>query len=554
MKQKLALLLALAMLCVVFAGCSGGASSSSSASTGGSSSSSTSTASSASDTSSQPDTDPVSVSGEFPDFSYVDGIDTSEFVTVDWLMVGDVPDNGQTDAVLEKINEILRRELNCELRLSFIGWTEYLSNYNLRLASGEALDIVYCADWLDAKMNASRGAYLPLDDLLPVYAPNFWNDVKPEEWDQARDAEGHIFQLPMNNHAFYGLSAMFYRNDWAKEAGFTDGIHSFDDMGKYWQWVVDNHSDVVPWNTAGDLDSNQLLNMYMFDKTDCINCIGSGSFNIILGESNDNPYQLLNAVEQDWFLDFAKTMKEWGDAGYWPSDVMSRTGNQTDANMFQVGKSASWEHQLEQLFNDAVEYEKKVPGSDPQAYVYEENRGFSYAAAATRWADALAATCDCPERALMVYDRMRYDRELYNLYYYGIEGIQYELNSEGLRVDPEGYSAAKDGIYFCNNALRNDEYDIERADAWPYKKKYIDMIKPMLIISPYAGFSFDPTPVTAEYTAMNEIVARYLPSIMFGKAGDPEAAVKEFRDALQSVGIDRVIEEATRQLNEFAAG
>ncbi len=554
MKQKLALLLALAMLCVVFAGCSGGASSSSSASTGGSSSSSTSTASSASDTSSRPDTDPVSVSGEFPDFSYVDGIDTSEFVTVDWLMVGDVPDNGQTDAVLEKINEILRRELNCELRLSFIGWTEYLSNYNLRLASGEALDIVYCADWLDAKMNASRGAYLPLDDLLPVYAPNFWNDVKPEEWDQARDAEGHIFQLPMNNHAFYGLSAMFYRNDWAKEAGFTDGIHSFDDMGKYWQWVVDNHSDVVPWNTAGDLDSNQLLNMYMFDKTDCINCIGSGSFNIILGESNDNPYQLLNAVEQDWFLDFAKTMKEWGDAGYWPSDVMSRTGNQTDANMFQVGKSASWEHQLEQLFNDAVEYEKKVPGSDPQAYVYEENRGFSYAAAATRWADALAATCDCPERALMVYDRMRYDRELYNLYYYGIEGIQYELNSEGLRVDPEGYSAAKDGIYFCNNALRNDEYDIERADAWPYKKKYIDMIKPMLIISPYAGFSFDPTPVTAEYTAMNEIVARYLPSIMFGKAGDLEAAVKEFRDALQSVGIDRVIEEATRQLNEFAAG
>lgn len=548
MKKKFALLMAALMLCAAFAGCSGGTSSASvpPVSTG------------ASDAVSQPDSGSSSAqpasSGEFPDFSYVDGIDTSEFVTVDWLMVGDVPDNGQTDAVLEKINEILRRDLNCELRLSFIGWTEYLSNYNLRLASGEPLDIVYCADWLDAKMNASRGAYLALDDLLPVYAPNLWRDVKPEEWDQARDAEGHIFQLPMNNHAFYGLSAMFYRNDWAKEAGFTDGIHSFDDMGKYWQWVVDNQSEVIPWNTAGDLDSNQLLNMYMFDKTDCINCIGSGSFNIILGESNDNPYQLLNAVEQDWFMDFAKTMKEWGDAGYWPSDVMSRTGNQTDANMFQVGKSASWEHQLEQLFNDAVEYEKKVPGSDPQAYVYEENRGFSYAAAATRWADAIAASCDCPERALMVYDRMRYDRELYNLYYYGIEGVQYERNDEGLRVDPEGYTAAKDGIYFCNNALRNDEYDIERADAWAYKKDYIEMIKPMLIISPYAGFSFDPTPVTAEYTAMNEIVARYLPSIMFGKAGDPEKAVNEFREALQSVGIDRVIEEASRQLSEFAAG
>ena len=544
MKKKIAMLLIAVMLCSVFTSCSGGGSSSAATA-----SSALSEAPATADSESKP-----TVDGEiFPDFSYVESFDTSEFVTIDWLMVGDVPDNGQTDAVLEKINEKLRKELNCELKLSFIGWTEYLSNYNLRLASGEPLDIVYCADWLDAKMNASRGAYLALDELLPIYAPNLWKDVTEEEWDQARDNEGNIFQLPMNNHAFYGLSAMFYRNDWAKEAGFENGIHSFDDMGKYWQWVVDNHSDVIPWNTAGDCDSNQLLNMYMFDKTDCINCIASGSFNIILGESNDNPYELLNAVDQDWFMDFAKTTKEWGDAGYWPSDVMSRTGNQTDANMFQVGKSASWEHQLEQLFNDAVEYEKKVPGSDPQAFVYEQNRGYSYSAAATRWADAIAATCDNPERALMVYDRMRYDEELYDLYFYGIEGVQYELNENGLRVDPEGYNAAKDGIYFCNNALRNDEYDIKRADAWPYKQQYIDMIKPMLITSPYAGFSFDPTPVNAEYTAMNEIVARYLPSIMFGKAGDPEKAVNEFREALHSVGIDRVMEEATRQLNEFAA-
>lgn len=488
-----------------------------------------------------------------PDYSYVDDIDTSEFVVIDWLMVGDVPDNGQTEKVLEKINEILRDRLNCELRLSFIGWSEYLSNYNLRLASGESLDIVYCADWLDAKQNASRGAYLALDELLAVYAPNLWRDVTPEEWDQCRDADGNIFQLPMNNHDFYGLSAMFYRNDWAKEAGFEDGIHSFDDMGKYWQWVVDNQPDVIPWNTAGDCDSNQLLNMYMFDKTEAINCISNGSFTIICGESYENPYQLINVVDEDWFLDFAKTMKEWGDAGYWPTDVMSRTGNQTDANMFQVGKSASWEHQCEQLFSDAVEYNKKVPGSDPQAFIYTERRGIDFKAAATRWADAIAANCDNPERALMVYDLMRYDRELYNLYYYGIEGVQYELNEDGLRVDPEGYTAAKDGIYFCNNALRNDNYDIERADAWPDKQKYIELIKPMLVISPYAGFSFDTTPVSAEYTALNEIVARYLPSIMFGKAGDPEAAVTEFREALQRVGIDRVIAEAQSQLEAFVA-
>lgn len=545
MKMKIAMLLAAVILCSTFAGCSGGGTSSVASSEPQSQSSKASE--------SEPPAEPT-VQGEFvPDFSYVNDIDISEFVMIDWLMVGDVPDNGQTDLVLEKINEIMRENLNCELRLSFIGWTEYLSNYNLRLASGEPLDIVYCADWLDAKMNASRGAYTALDDLLPKYAPNLWRDVTTEEWNQSRDAEGNIFQLPMNNHNFYGLSAMFYRNDWAKEAGFESGIHSFDDMGKYWQWVVDNQPEVIPWNTAGDCDSNQILNMYMFEKTDCVNCIPSGSYNIILGESNDNPYQLLNAVDQDWFMDFAKTMKKWGDAGYWPSDVMSRTGNQTDANMFQVGKSASWEHQLEQLFNDAVEYEKKLPGSDPQAYVYEEKRGFSYKADATRWADAIAATCDCPERALMAYDRMRYDEELYDLYFYGIKGVQYDLNAEGLRVDPEGYTPAKDGIYFCNNALRNDEYDIERADAWPYKSQYIDMIKPMLIESPYAGFSFDSTPVTAEYTALNEIVARYLPSIIFGKAGDPEKAVNEFRGALQSVGIDRVMEEATRQLNEYVS-
>ena len=39
-----------------------------------------------------------------------------------------------------------------------------------------------------------------------------------------------------------------YRGDWAKEAGLENGVHSWEDLGVYFQWIKDNKEGVYPWD------------------------------------------------------------------------------------------------------------------------------------------------------------------------------------------------------------------------------------------------------------------------------------------------------------------
>ena len=57
-------------------------------------------------------------------------IDTSEHVTVTYLVTGDIPTN-RTDEVLAKINEILNEKVNATLEIRWIEWTNWTTNYNL---------------------------------------------------------------------------------------------------------------------------------------------------------------------------------------------------------------------------------------------------------------------------------------------------------------------------------------------------------------------------------------------------------------------------------------
>lgn len=77
-------------------------------------------------------------------------IDISKFVTITHLSLGDKPTNGQYEAVKAEWDKYLKDKLNCALEIEYVGWTDYLTKYNLLLASGENLDLINTAsDWLE---------------------------------------------------------------------------------------------------------------------------------------------------------------------------------------------------------------------------------------------------------------------------------------------------------------------------------------------------------------------------------------------------------------------
>ena len=116
-------------------------------------------------------------------------IDTSEHVVITYLTTGDAP-SGEAkenlDKMLAELNAILTEKCNAEIAVSYTGWTDYLSVYNLTLAQMDGtVDLVGTAsDWLDAWPNSKNGAFLPLSEsMLQTYAPQTWASVSPEHWE-----------------------------------------------------------------------------------------------------------------------------------------------------------------------------------------------------------------------------------------------------------------------------------------------------------------------------------------------------------------------------------
>lgn len=96
-----------------------------------------------------------------------------DYVELQMYAIADAPNN--TDLAKqywEQLNTRLKEELNCTINYTYAAGNDYKNNYALAIASGEKYDLMQAAPgWLDYQTYAAKNAFMPLDDLLPQYAP-----------------------------------------------------------------------------------------------------------------------------------------------------------------------------------------------------------------------------------------------------------------------------------------------------------------------------------------------------------------------------------------------
>ncbi|MEC0207142.1 extracellular solute-binding protein [Paenibacillus lautus] len=95
--------------------------------------------------------------------------------------------------------------------------TEYL---NLMIASDDLPDILRPIGGIEQTLIRQGGA-LALDDLLPQYAPNVWNNIPQEAWDVVRSAspDGKIYYVP--KVFLVPERAPLIRQDWLDKVGMS---------------------------------------------------------------------------------------------------------------------------------------------------------------------------------------------------------------------------------------------------------------------------------------------------------------------------------------------
>jgi putative aldouronate transport system substrate-binding protein len=486
-------------------------------------------------------------------------VDTSKHVTISHLSLGNKPTNGQYEAAKAEWDKYLNEKLNADLEIQYLGWTDYMTKYNLLLATGEGLDLINTAsDWLEMWPNAQKGAFLDIKKLLPTYAPVTWGSVPQKSWDEVTYKDG-IIAIPEDMYTQWINHGFMYRGDWAKEFGITEPIKTWEGYAKYLQAVKDKKGSqgVVPFDVAGTSNINAIYDGWTISNSKLI-CIDPVPNGLAYGKSAAEWWEVRSRFDvqddgTDMLLNFAKEMKKWGDAGYWREDVLNNTADSWV--QFKAGLNGTRQHHTQTYVTAYTELEREIPGANLKFFPWSEQSKNLVKMSITHGATAIAANSKNPERALMVYDLIRNDEKMYKLFNWGIEGKQYVINDKGQKDRPKGFVTDKDNFAsnFWGGRMDKFELGFPNAELISNWKEIYSNFDSYATDYKYGKFVFDKSPVESELSALSEVVTRLLPAIATGKAGDPEKAVAEFRKQLDMAGYKKVKTEVQKQMTAFKA-
>ncbi|MDR3167449.1 MAG: ABC transporter substrate-binding protein [Treponema sp.] len=469
---------------------------------------------------------------------------------ITFLLLGNKPTNGRAEAAVAEINKIVGPKIGVELRTQYIEWADWQNQYQLAMASGDPnLDLIVSAtDWLYAWEIARKGGFYPLTpELLQKNAPQTWAEIPQSHWDICTE-NGTIWFIPEDQYSQYTNHGMYWRKDWALEGGIQN-ISTFEDLEKYWDVVKKNHPEAYPWDVNGaEYRDMGLISGYIQEKRPIQTIIGvaTGNYGIFQYNTND-PYTVVSYyMDGNELVEVAKLTDRFAKKGFWREDVLNYRGE--TRNLLLAGLSGSDQHHTQTYLGLREQMDKEQPGSELQMYWWGMENNNVNKDLLTHQVCAVNAASRNVEKALQLYDLMRNDKQIYTLYNYGIEGKDYIVRPDGRFSRPEGYNSTTDALDTNFWAGRVDKFEPVWDTWWTGRTAFVDYLNTFAKEYPLEKFSFDNTKVAAEMAAIGDVCATYIPSIHFGKTGNPEKAVTDFRAALKSAGYDKVKAEIQAQL------
>ena len=160
--------------------------------------------------------------------------------------------------------------------------------------------------------------------------------------------------------------------------------------------------------------------------------------------------------------------------------------------------------------------------------------------------NAISANSKYKAEALKVLELMNTDSKFRDMCAYGTEGNYMKYSEDGtvqkLR-DDWNWPSYTQGTFFILSTQTDGD-----PDAWEQVKKQNETA----VSSTCLGFALDITDIQNEVANCNMVWDKYKNDMRTG-ASDPETAVPACIEELKAAGLDKVIEEAQRQIDEFFA-
>ncbi|MDR0669548.1 MAG: ABC transporter substrate-binding protein [Treponema sp.] len=438
-------------------------------------------------------------------------------------------EGAQTDtpAVLAEVNKYLAGTgLNATLKLVEADFGNYNQKIQMVIASQEAYDLCYTASWINNYTdNVAKNAFLPLDDLLPQYAPQLWNDVPAGGWDACR-VKGRIYGVP-NQQIWAYTKGPAIAKSWAERYGYTKAdIKTVADLEDLMAKVKADNPNMYPFNTVAGGVVNNLL-----DPIDVI--VANVGYYL-----TDNSLKILNINETPEMVAQMKRARDWYLKGYIRPDVATLIEATND---FQTGRTIiGWDGNVK-------------PGGETEGFnrsgvemwTIPFSQSWLTTSGITATITAVSRQSRNPETVVKFLNLVNTDKALYTLITRGIEGRHYrKIDSNYVEFIPNsGYMPSVDwmfGSVFNSYLLPGQDLTV-----WEDTVK----VNNSAIPSPLIGFVLDPTPIQTEIANVTAVWDEY--KNLWDGSVDFDRTYPAYLAANRAAGVDRIITEIQRQVDEW---
>ncbi len=453
-----------------------------------------------------------------------------EPVVLKWVF----PAGEQEDAasVLEKVNEIIEPKIGATLELEFVEFGAYADKLNMYMSSGADFDLCYTSNWCNDYVQAvAKGGLYPLDELIENNT-TLLKDAIPEYAWEGTKIGGEIYAVP-NIQIMTTGNAYYILKDVAEKYGFEGETADPEMMEAFLEKVKAGEADLIPYlvdaGNFADTLSPWLTDYEVLDST-----LGIG---VKEGSSEDVTACVLYETEE--FKDAIATLRDWYQKGYIREDVASVGDQQADLNSGRIAVYISRNKPGGAASDSAMRGQEfiMVPFETPLVTT----------GGILSTMTGINKNSEHPEKAIQFLELLFTDQELYRLLAYGIEGTHYTTDENGqiTYIENSGYKTDADwaiGNTFMGYSLAGQEVDVlEQTEA----------MNDSATKSPVLGFTFDASNIQSEYAQIASVVAEY--NLLWAGTLDPEESYDEFIEKLYSAGMQTVVDEYNRQIQEFMA-
>lgn len=433
------------------------------------------------------------------------------------------------EAVARRASVILKEKINSTLKIVPVLYGEYTNKMNALIAAAVDFDVCFTAPEINPYgYNVNKEAFVPLDHLLPKYAPQTWAGIDLKIWDQIK-IDGHIYGS-INEQIFprtLGVKA----NSSVLLKEFLDKNYDGIAPSEVYQHISNPYNfieEYLNWLKLNDKGNggkisevhteSYLMNYAGFDDL-CSGMNVPGAVKI-----SDDQFKVVNQFESQEYKDLINLAAKWKKAGF------LKESSQYDITPDSTWKPGYLSNQMIRL-SDAHYYTSYVCGT----------------------MNAISSTSKNPARAMKFIELLRTDVELHNLLQFGKENDHYlvdpsQPNRIAEFISGSGYNNENFGwglgTEFISYLIPGQE-----DDQWEKVKE----INKNTEMSPLIGFRFDDTDVYNEVCNCRNVVNKYID--MFAKAdyldGEKDKYYNDFIKELNDNGMNRVLEAKQSQLNEF---